>query len=61
MSEAGLGGSFELGEEVFRAVGELAGEAGVAGFVGQERLVGAVAGLAEEGEGVSCLPSSETS
>ena len=30
-----MGGGFGFGEEVFRAVGEFAGEGGVAGFVGE--------------------------
>ena len=47
-----IGGGFGLGEEVLRAVGEFACEAGIAGLVGQERLVGAVAGLAGDGEGI---------
>lgn len=51
MGEAGLGGGFGLGEEIFRAIGELASEGGLTGLVGQGRLVGTVAGLAGKGEG----------
>lgn len=38
-------------EGVLGAVGESAGEGGVAGFVDQEGLVATVAGFAGEGEG----------
>ena len=55
--EAGLGGGFGLGEEVFGAVGEFAGERGVAGLVRKEGLVAAVAealdGIAAELETAS--------
>ena len=43
-------GGFELGEKVLGKAGKLANEGEVAGFVGKEGLVGAVAEFAGEGE-----------